>query len=132
MKRSFLITLFALGVLSLAAFNLQQALGASQQAEFMRSLGQAGPQAALTATGSAWAIGFGVAAIGLYRLKRWARRWLLVAIVLYQANLWLIRLSFGRSSYELLTRPTDAVISILSILFVWAFLSWPRVRRAFS
>ncbi len=98
----------------------------------MHSLGLDGPQAALTLTGLVWTIGFGAAAIGLYRLKNWARRTMLIAIVLYQANLWLIRFAFEQSSSERLTRPVDAAISILSIIIVWAILFWPHVRRAFE
>src|SRR4030067_1113048 len=131
MRRPFRVTLFALAVLSLALFNLQRFTQALSQAEFMRSLGLHAPQIALAITGAAWSAGFGAAAIGLYRLKDWARRWTLAEIVLSQVNAWLIRLVFARSSDEALTRPADAAISILSIAVVWAFLFWPRVRQGF-
>ncbi len=120
-------------MLSLAAFNAWRAVLAVQiqQLDFLRDFDLSGPQTALTLTGILWAFGFGASAIGLFRLRRWARRWTLAAIALYQANLWLIRLAFERSSMEPLTRPADAAVSILSILLVWAILWWPRVRRAF-
>jgi len=132
MRRPFRVTLIAVAVLLLAAANLVRFVYALNQAEFMRSLGLDGPQIALALTGAIWVIGFGVAAIGLYRLKRWAWRWILAAIVLYQANLWLIRLAFEKSSTEALTRPADAAISILSIVLVWAILLWPRMRQVFK
>ena len=98
----------------------------------MHSLGLDGPQAVLTLTGLTWTIGFGAAATGLFRLKLWARRWMLIAIVLYQANLWLVRLALEKSSDGPRTRPADAAISIVSIALVWVILYWPRVRRAFE
>lgn len=133
MRRPFVITLLAFAMLSLAAFNAWRAVLAIQiqQLDFLRDFHLSGPQTALTLTGILWVFGFGAPAVGLFRLRRWARRWTLAAIVLYQANLWLIRLAFERSSTEPPTRPADAAISILSILLVWAILWWPRVRRAF-
>ena len=131
MKRPFRVTLFALAVLSLALFNLARVVQAVREADLMLSHNLQAPLVANIVSGSVWAIGFGAAASGLYRLKRWARRWTLAAIVLYLINLWLIRLAFSRSSDEVLTRPADAAIAILSILVVWAFLFWPGVRRAF-
>jgi hypothetical protein len=124
--------MLALVVLSLAVFNAGRAVVAFRQAGLMSELGLSGALVALVITGAVWAIGFGAAAIGLYRLKRWARRWLLVAVILYQANLWWIRLTFERSSFEPLTRPADAALSILSVAVVWALLWWPRIRRAFD
>ena len=132
MKRPFVITLFALAVLSLAAYNAGRAIVAIRQYDLMHSLGLDAPQLALTLTGIAWAFGFGAAALGLYRLRPWARTWMLAAIVLYQANRWLLRLAFERSPDELLTRPADAAIAILSIVLVWAIALWPRVRRVFA
>lgn len=131
MGRPFRVTVIAVAVLLLAVTNLARCIQAVNQAEFMRSLGLEGPWAALGLTGALWTIGFGVAAIGLYRLKRQTWRWTLVAIVLYQANLWLIRLAFERSPTEALTRPADAATSILSVVIVWAVLFTPRARRGF-
>jgi len=113
-------------------FNLARVVQAVRQADLMLSHNLQAPLVANSVSGLAWAIGFGVAAIGLYRLQRRARRWTLAAIVLYLVNLWLIRLAFSRSSDEVFTRPADAALSMLSILVVWAFLFWPGVRRAFS
>jgi len=132
MKRPFRVTLFAVAVLSLALFNLVRLGQALSQAELMRSLGLEAPLTALEITGAVWTLGFGVAAVGLYLLKRWAWRWMLAAIVLYQVNSWLIRIAIERSSDEMLTRPADMAISLLSIVLVWAFLFWPRVRRSFD
>jgi hypothetical protein len=132
MRRPFVVTAVAVAVLLLAAFNLLRLVEAANRAELLRSLGLDGPLAALIATGAVWAIGFGAAGIGLYRLKRWAWRWTLIASVLYQANDWLIRLAFEKSATDAQTRGVDALFSLFSVIFVWAILLLPRVRQAFS
>jgi len=133
MKRPFRITLIALGVISLALFNAWRAVLVARRLEDMRDLGLEGPAAAaLLLTGIVWAVGFGAAAFGLYRLRRWARRWAMAGIVLYQASLWLIRLIFEKSPDEPLTRPADAAIALLGIVVVWGVLSWPSLRRTFT
>lgn len=131
MRRPTLITLIAFAVLSLAAYNAGRAAVAIQATELLLSLGLVAPQRALVVTGVLWALGWGVAAVGLFRLRRWARSWTPAAMVLYQANLWLVRLTLEKSPNEPLTRPADAAVSILSIAVVWAVLRWSRVRRAF-
>jgi hypothetical protein len=132
MKRPFRITLIVLGVLSLAVFNAWRAILAARQFEYLRGLSLEGPALALSLTGLVWAAGFGVAAIGLYRLRRWARLWTMAAIAFYTANLWLIRLIFEKSPDEPLTRPADAALAVLSIAVVWGVLSWPSLRRMFT
>jgi hypothetical protein len=132
MMRPFRITLIALGMLSLAAFNAWRAILVVRQLEYLRGLSLEGPALVLALTGLGWAAGFGVAAIGLYRLRRWARLWTMAAIVLYQANLWLVRLVFEKSPDEPVTRPADAALAVLSIAVVWGVLSWPSMRRMFA
>ncbi|HEY4688350.1 MAG TPA: hypothetical protein VIK33_03495 [Anaerolineae bacterium] len=132
MHRPFLVTVLALAVLSLATFNLlARFLHAFQVADLMLEYNQQGPLIADMLTGAVWTIGFGAAAIGLYWLKRRAWKWTLAASVLYQINLWAVRLAFEKSSNEPLTRPADAAISILSILLVWGVLFLPPARQAF-
>jgi type VI protein secretion system component VasK len=83
-------------------------------------------------TGAAWSIGFVIAALGLWRLKAWGRHWLLIAIVAYQLQVWIGRLTLERSSYEALTRPAAVAVSIGSIAIVWFSLYLPKIRRAFD
>lgn len=132
MKRPFRVILFAVAVLSLALFNAGRVIQAIHDANLFLNYNLQAALAANFFTGAFWAIGFGAAAIGLWRLRRWARTWMLIAIVVYLANLWIVRLAFARSSDEPSTRPADAALSILSIVIVWAFLFWPRVRKAFG
>ena len=118
-------------MLLLAAWNAGQAAVAVQQLALMRSLGVSAPGEILIVTGATWAIGFLLAAIGLWRLKAWGRHWLLIAIVAYQLQLWIARFTLERSSYEALTRPADLAVSIISVLIVWGCLFLPKIRRAF-
>ncbi|HZY40418.1 MAG TPA: hypothetical protein VFF59_00300 [Anaerolineae bacterium] len=97
----------------------------------MQSLGVGVPGGLQIVTGVTWAIGFLLAAIGLWRLKAWGRHWLLIAIVAYQLQVWIERLALERASYEVLTRPAAMAVSMISILMVWVLLFLPKIRRAF-
>jgi hypothetical protein len=131
MKRPLSVTLLAVVVLLLAAWNAGQAAIAARDISFMQSLGVGTPGGVQIVTGVTWTIGFLLAAIGLWRLKAWGRHWLLIAIVAYQLQRWIERLAFERASYEVLTRPAAIVVSISSILIVWFILFLPKIRRAF-
>ena len=132
MKRPESVTLFALAVLLLAAYNVWRAILAVQRYSVMQSQGAGSVAIVLTVIGINWAIGFAIAALGLWRLRPWGRHWMLIAIATYQVNLWLERLTLERTAYETLTRPADAIVSILIVLGVWGFLFLPGIRRAFS
>ena len=103
MKRPFGVTLLAVAVLLLAAWNAGQAAVAVQRLSFMQSLGAGIPGELLIVTGAAWAIGFLIAAIGLWRLKAWGRHWSLIAIVAYEIQIWIGRFTLERC--ELSARP---------------------------
>jgi hypothetical protein len=119
-------------VLLLAMWNAWQTAIATRDMSFMQSQGVGVPGEILMVTGTTWAIGFLLAAIGLWRLKAWGRHWLLIAIVVYQLQLWITRFTLERSSYEALTRPADLAISIGSIVIVWFVLFLPKIRRVFD
>jgi hypothetical protein len=118
-------------VLLLAVWNAGQALVAAQQFDFMQSLGVETPAIVLIVAGITWAIGFLMAALGLWRLRAWGRQWMLIAIVAYELQWWIGRFTLERSSYEPLIRPAELAISALSILMVWTFLFLPKIRRTF-
>ena len=132
MKRPFVVTLFALLVLLLAAWNVWQVLSVLQRYDFMRSLNLTTEANILIVIGLTWAIGFGLAAWGLWRLQSWGRTWMLIAIVAYQLQQWLMRLSLMHSSAEVIRRPADAFLSMLSIAVVWGILFIPKVRGLYS
>jgi len=131
MKRPFVVTILALFVLLLAAWNAFQVWSAFQVYDFMRSLELATEANLLIAMGLTWAIGFGLAAWGLWRLRSWGRTWALIAIAAYQAQQWIMRLSLMRSSDEVIRRPADAFLSLLSIAVVWGILFLPKIRRLY-
>ena len=131
MKRPFGVTLLVVVVLLLAAWNAGQAAVAAQQLSFMRNLGVGVPGEILIVIGATWAIGFLIAAWGLWRLKAWGRHWTLIVIVAYQLQIWIERFTLERSSYEALTRPAAVAFSIGSIAIVWLILFLPKIRRAF-
>jgi hypothetical protein len=131
MKRPFVVTLFSLLVLLLAAWNVFQVWNAVQRYDFMRTLNLTTEANLLIIMGLTWAIGFGLAAWGLWRLRSWGRTWMLIAIVAYQAQQWIMRLSLMRSSDEVIRRPADLFLSLLSIVVVWGFLFIPKIRRLY-
>jgi hypothetical protein len=131
LKRPLSVTLLAAAVLLLAVWNAGQAYTAVRQLDFMRSLGVGVPGELSIVTGTVWAIGFLIAAFGLWRLKIWGRRWTLIASMVYFLQIWIGRLTLERSSYEALTRPADLALSLGVVMGVWAFLFLPKIRRAF-
>jgi hypothetical protein len=131
MKRPFVVTLFSLLVLLLAAWNVFQVWNAIQRYDFMRSLNLTTEANLLIIMGVTWAIGFGLAAWGLWRLRAWGRTWMLIAIIAYQAQQWIMRFTLVRSSDEVIRRPADLFLSLLSIVVVWGFLFIPKIRRLY-
>jgi len=132
MKRPFAVTLFSLLVLLLAVWNVLQIFSVWQRYDLMRTLDLSTEANLLIVIGTTWAIGFGLAAWGLWRLRAWGRTWMLIAIVVYQAQQWIMRFTLVRSSDEVMRRPADAFLSLLSIAVVWGFLFIPKIRRLFQ
>jgi hypothetical protein len=131
-KRPFVVTLFSLLVLLLAVWNAFQIFSVWQRYDLMRSLNLSTEANLLIVIGLTWVIGFGLAAWGLWRLRSWGRVWMLIAIVAYQAQQWIMRFALMRSSDEVVRRPADVVLSLLSIAVVWGFLFIPKIRRLFQ
>jgi hypothetical protein len=132
MKRPLSVTLFSLLVLLLAAWNVFQVWSVVQRYDFMRTLNLTTPANLLIIIGLTWAIGFGLAAWGLWRMRSWGRTWMLIAIIAYQAQQWIMRFTLVRSSDEVLRRPADLFLSLLSIVVVWSFLFIPKIRRLYQ
>ena len=97
----------------------------------MRSLDLAAEANLLMVMGVTWAIGFGLAAWGLWQMRPWGRTWMLIAIVAYEAQQWIMRLALMRSSDEVIRRPADVFLALLSIAVVWGFLFIPKIRRLY-
>jgi len=131
MKRQIVTTIFALLVLILAVWNLWQVVSAVQHYAVMDTLGLTTEANLLIVIGLTWTIGFGLAAWGLWRLRPWGRTWMLIAIVVYELQQWIMRLSLMHSSDEVIRRPADACLTLLSIAVVWIFLFLPQIRRLY-
>ena len=131
MKRPFVVTIFALLVLLLAAWNAFQVVSAVQHYDLMSILNLSTEANLLILMGVTWTIGFGLAAWGLWRRRSWGRTWMLIAIAAYQAQQWIMRLSLMRSSDEVIRRPADFWLSLLSIAVVWGFLFIPKIRKLY-
>jgi hypothetical protein len=56
---------------------------------------------------------------------------MLITIVAYQAQQWIMRFALMRSSDEVIRRPADVFLSLLSIAVVWGFLFIPKIRRLY-
>src|SRR5512136_1698495 len=102
MKRPFVVTLFSLLVLLLAAWNAFQVWRAFQSYDLMHTLNVTTEANLRIITGLTWAIGFGLAVWGLWRRRSWGRTWTLIAIVAFGIQYWLMRLSLTRSSDEVI------------------------------
>ena len=131
MKRPLAVTIFALLVLLLAAWNAFQVISAVQYHDLMTTLNVGTEANLLIVMGVTWTIGFGLAAWGLWRTRSWGRLWMLIAIIAYQVQQWIMRLSLMRSSDEVVRRPADFFLSLLSIVVVWGFLFIPKIRRLY-
>jgi len=131
MKRPFVVTLFSLLGLLLVVWNIFQVFSAFQSYDLMRTLNLSTEANLLIVIGLTWAVGFGLAAWGLWRMRSWGRTWMLIAIVAYQAQQWIMRYSLMRSSDEVIRRPADVFLSLLSIAVVWGFLFIPKIRRLY-
>ncbi|MCL5999791.1 MAG: hypothetical protein M1546_27565 [Chloroflexi bacterium] len=79
-----------------------------------------------------WAVGFAACAYGVARLNSWAPGAVVVTLLLYQANLWINRLAFSRSSEAFETTGFRALLSIALVGGVVGLLMWPTTRRAFA
>ncbi len=131
MKRPFVVTIFALLVLLLAAWNVFQIFSVAQHYDLMNALNLTTQANLLVIIGLTWSIGFGLAAWGLWRLRSWGHTWMLIAIIIYQAQQWIMRFTLVRSSDEVIRRPADVFLSLLSIVVVWGFLFIPKIRRLY-
>jgi hypothetical protein len=132
MPRPRSVTLLALLVLSLASFNLLSLTSGLRRYTVLRSLPLSLPPAVPIASGALWTAVFGLLAIGLWRLKRWARWGTLAAVTLYLAQVWVELLAFGQSDYIRTTVWFYVVVDGLILLWVWGTLLRPKVQQSFS
>jgi hypothetical protein len=129
-KRLRSVTLIALAVLYLGVINLARAWLAWTGNSFEQGLTPRMPLPYLVIVGCAWGGVFVAAGLGLWRLQPWARRLVLIAIVVYQLHIWINHLLLDTSSYARQVWPFQAAISAAWLLGVWSFMFLPGIRRA--
>jgi hypothetical protein len=119
-------------VLILAAYNLLGAVASAQRYTVLNELPLSLPAAYLIAAAGVWAVAFGALAMGLWRLREWARRGTLAAAGLYVALGWVERLVLARSDYARESAPFFLALHALGLLLVAVILLRPEVRQRFS
>jgi len=130
-KRPWSVTFFALAVLYLGIVNLARAWLALNGTSFERTLPLTMPLRYLGIGGLAWGCVFVVTAFGIWRVRPWARKVLLGAIVVYQLHIWINHWVYDTSVYSRQVWPFEAGISLMWTLVVWGFMNLPGIRRLF-
>ena len=132
MPRPRSVTLLALLVLSLAAFNLLSLTSGVRRYTVLQGLPLSLPPAVPIVSAAVWTLAFGLLAIGLWRLQAWARWGTLGAVTLYLAQIWVELLIFGQSDYIRTTAWFYVVVDGVILLSVWGTLLRPKVQQSFS
>ena len=131
-KRPRSVTLFALAVLYLGLVNLARAWLALNGSPFERALPLAAPLPYFGLGGLFWGVVFVVTAFGLWRVRPWARKAMLGAILIYQVHIWINHFVFDSSVYSRQVWPFEAGTSLAWIMVVWGFLFLPGIKRLYS
>jgi hypothetical protein len=126
------VTSLALLVLLLAVFQALGALAALQRYTVLSQLPLSVPAAYLVASSALWAVVLGALAVGLWRLRAWARRGTLAAGTLYVAVGVLERLLLAQSDYAQVSAPFFLAFQAVWLLLLWLTLLRRGVRRSFS
>ena len=131
-KRPRSVTFFALAVLYLGIVNLARAWLALNGSSFERALPLKMPLIYLGIGGLLWGCVFVVAAFGVWRLRAWARRGMLGAIIAYQLHIWANHFIFDTSLYARQVWPFEAGLSMIWIAVAWGFLFLPGIKRLYG
>ncbi len=122
----------SLAVLLVGAANLALALDHAWHAGRYRALGVSYPPLLRAAFALGWAALLLALGLGLARRRRWARRWLVLALSNYGAFGVLWTIGFARADFA---RQRIAFQAVLVVLLVGAaawVMRWRRVRAAFD
>ena len=118
--------------LGLAASNLGRAIVALQYAARLPDIPMTVSFGYLAGIGGVWGVAFTVCSVGLSSFRRWGRWCTLIAVSLYQANVWVNHFLFSASDYARQTTPRNLVLTATLLLIFWGSLNLPAVRRAFG
>ena len=125
------VTLLALAVFCLSAFNLLGAVSGIQRYTFLTSLPLSAPPLYLILTRALWGLAFAALGVGLWRLKHWGRVGTLVVFSLYVLHGWFNRLAFARSDFSRVNMAWAWGVSLVSLALVWGILMRRKVRQSF-
>lgn len=116
----------------LAAYNLLGAVAGWRRYTVLAALPLSLPPAYLIVASAVWGVVFGLLALGLWRLRQWARWGTLVALPLYLAQGWVERLVFARSDYAAESAPFFAALHAAALLLVAFILLRRKAGQSFS
>ncbi|MGH2521257.1 MAG: hypothetical protein ACRDH2_02035 [Anaerolineales bacterium] len=131
MPRPTSVTLLALALFGLTAFNLLGAVSGVQRYGFLSRLPLGLLPAYLIGSSAVWAVVFGVLAAGLWGLRGWGRVGTLITFTLYVAQGWFDRLVLSRSDFAHTTIPYALLLSLIELALVWGILLRRKVRQSF-
>lgn len=129
-ERPLSVTFLALGVLTLAGFNLLRFVVSLQQQEFLDSLLSVHPLY-ISATGLFWAVVGLSLTWGLWFGKGWSARGTQAAALLYSLYVWLDRLLVA-SDGSRYNWPFAVVVNIVLVVLVFWILSNRKAKAFFG
>jgi hypothetical protein len=114
--------------------NLVRAVLAWRQEQVLAELSTSTsmPMNLLAGTSLVWGIVFAVCGLGLWRLRSWGRKGMLMAVTLYHAHIWVNHIVFDRSDYARQVWPSAIAHTLVTLFLVWGFLYWPSIRRLYA
>jgi hypothetical protein len=124
--------IFCLIITLLAVYNVLLALDQLTRAGYYRDLGVSYPPLLRAGLALAWGVALLVVAGGLFRRRRWARRWTLIVLSNYGAFnvLWLV--IFARSDFSRGRLAFEALLTLALVTLAGWVLRWRRIRAAFD
>ncbi len=131
-RRPWLLWTLAAVVSGLALVNAALAWDHLRHAGHYRDLGVSYPPELRALLAMAWCALLAALAVGLFRRKRWARRWILVILSNYGAFgvLWLV--IFAQSDYSRGRIGFQAALTALLLVILAWMLRWRRLRALFE
>jgi hypothetical protein len=132
MSRPVSVTLLAFGVFCLAVFNLLGVINGILRYKFVSDLPIKVSPIYLIASDAFWGLLFVGLSFGLWRLRHWGRRGVLVALSLYVAQSWFNRWLLSQADYMQVTAPFAILLNTVILGLVWAVLLRRSVRDNFS
>jgi hypothetical protein len=110
--------------------DLARTIQALMQMGFLAELDLSISPSLVVLVNGAWALALLACAVGLWRLRPWARRATGVAVPLHELTFLALQAAFAQQSVA--SAPITLVWSGVTILVVWVLLSLPGTKRAFT